>query len=96
MYYNQGDRCPVCSKGKLEATLDPLEFSYKGHTTVFEGFVSFKCGVCSESLLNKMESEVTEVILKALRDIWDKKPDDERDKYTWTVTKMKEDDAKNN
>jgi len=91
MEYKHGIVCPACGKGKLIITFDPLEFSYRGHDQIFEGFDSFKCDLCPESFLNKRHSSELEIMLKVLREVIDKKSEDDA-KVTWTLIRMEADE----
>jgi YgiT-type zinc finger domain-containing protein len=93
MEYKHGMICPACTKGKLFITLDPLEFDYKGHIQVFEGYESFKCDLCIESFLSGGFSSEIEVILKVIREVIDGKPED-APKIILTITRMETDDVK--
>lgn len=99
MEYKHGMLCPACTKGKLLITLDPLEFKYRGHEQIFEGYESFKCDLCPESFLSKKYSSEIEMILRVLRNEIDEKSDDVSDdisKVVWTITRLETDDVKPN
>jgi len=95
MEYKHGMLCPVCLKGRLLLTIDPINFTYKGHEQVFEGYESFKCDVCPESFLDKKYSSEIEVILKVIREVIDEKPED-APKIILTITRMEVDGVKSN
>ncbi len=95
MEYKHGIVCPACGKGKLIITFDPLEFSYRGHDQILEGFESFRCDLCPESFLSEEHSSEVELILKVLREVLDNKSED-APKVTWTVTRMEGDDVRGN
>ena len=95
MEYKHGMSCPACVEGKLLLTLDPLEFEYKGHHQVFEGYDSFRCDLCSESFLSKRFSSEIEEFLKIIRAVVDEKSDDDP-KIILTITRMEADNVKSN
>lgn len=95
MEYKHGMLCPACSKGKLVITFDPLDFEYKGHKQVFEGWESFRCDLCPESFLDRRYSSEIEEILKVIRAVINEKSEDDP-KIILTITRLEMDNVKSN
>ena len=63
--YNNGQECPVCSKGKLEKKLIDETFEYKGRSLNVPDFIIFKCSYCNEEIVAKESLKRSE---KTIRD----------------------------
>jgi HTH-type transcriptional regulator/antitoxin MqsA len=60
----KGNICPICGKGILEKEVIEEKFAYKGETITIPNYITFKCNLCNETIVDKGTLKSSAKLLK--------------------------------
>jgi len=63
----EAQTCPICGKGSLKKNVRKKTFAYKDSTVTVPDYVTFKCGVCGEAIVDNKSLIASGKVLKELQ-----------------------------
>jgi YgiT-type zinc finger domain-containing protein len=79
-----GDKCPVCGKGKLKKEVITETFEYCNRYCKIENYVIYKCSTCNEALVEDETAKRSSAIIRPWIDAI-KKAEEEENKSLETL-----------